>query len=134
MPIDSDVVPRLVSHSSFVHNRFMIGHDGKTPFSRIRGRNFDKEICEFGECIHFKIPKIIIGPDLNKWDDRWARGVVPGVRPMSNEFYIGTSKGIVKCRTIRRMIKEARWNVELINVVRGLPWASEWCRPGGVAS
>ena len=23
---------------------------------------------------------------------------------------------------MRRMIKEARWNVELINVVRGLPW------------
>ena len=63
LPIDSDIIPWLVVHAGFVHNRFMRGHDGKTPFSRIRGRHFDKDMCAFGECVHYKIPKRIIGPD-----------------------------------------------------------------------
>ena len=122
LPIESDVIPWLVQHAGFAHNRFMVGHDGKTPFARIRGRNFDKEICQFGECVYYRIPKIIIGPDLNKWDDQWALGVFLGIRPVSNEFFVGTSAGTIKCRTIRRRVASQRWDVSLLNSIRGVPW------------
>ena len=63
LPVNSDITTWLVLHAGFVHNRFQVGHDGKTPHSRIRGRPFNKELCEFAQLVHYKIPKRIIGPD-----------------------------------------------------------------------
>ena len=83
---------------------------------------FDKSLCEFAECVHYRIPKRLIGPDLNKWDDRWGSGIFLGIRPISNEVYVGTKDGILKCRTIRRKAPDARWNIELLNSIKGLPW------------
>ena len=122
VPLDNDVIPWLVIHQGFVYNRFQTGHDGKTPYSRIRGKMYDKALCEFGECVHYKIPKRLIGPELNKWDERWGEGVFLGVRPISNEVFIGTSEGVIKCRAIRRRVVADRWNPELLNSVRGVPW------------
>ena len=70
----------------------------------------------------YKIPKRLIGPDLNKWDKRWAIGIFVGVRAVSNEVYVGTSQGVIKCRTIRRRVPSERWNVELLNKFSGTPW------------
>ena len=106
----------------FCHNRFQVGHDGRTPYARIRGKPFSAPICEFAESIWFQMPKRMIGPDLNTWDDKWAVGVFLGVRTHSNEIYVGTNTGVVKCRTIRRRPVGERWSAELLNSCRGLPW------------
>ena len=122
LSLDSDVIPWLVIHAGFVYNRFQIGFDGKTPYQRIRGKTFDKALCEFGECVHYKIPKRLIGPELNKWDNRWEVNVFLGIRSISNEMYVGTNTGIIKCRTIRRKTFDQRWIVDVLTRVRGLPW------------
>ena len=90
--------------------------------SAIAGKTFDRPICEFGECVYYKIPKRMIGPDLNKWDGRWAIGVFAGVRAISNEIYVGTSQGVIKCRAIRRRIPDDRWDAGLLNKFTGTPW------------
>ena len=110
LPSNHQVVPWLVLHAGFCHNRYQLGHDGRTPYSRIRGKPFNAPICEFAESIWYKIPKRLIGPDLNKWDDKWSVGVFLGVRTSSNEIYVGTGSGIVKCRTIRRRPASQRWS------------------------
>ena len=51
IPVEHDVVPWLVRHAGFSHNKFQVGHDGKTPHARVRGKHFDKAICEFGVCV-----------------------------------------------------------------------------------
>ena len=112
----------VIIHAGFVHNRFQTGHDGKTPHSRIRGKPFEKSLCEFGECVHYKVPKRLIGPDLNKWDERWSEGIFLGVRTISNEIYVGTPSGVIKCRTIRRRVPESRFDVNTLNTFRGVPW------------
>ena len=53
LPVNSNITAWLVLHAGFVHNRFQVGHDGKTPHSRIRGRPFNRELCEFAECVHY---------------------------------------------------------------------------------
>ena len=53
--VEHDIVPWLVRHAGFVHNRFQVGHDGKTPHTRVRGKDFDEAICEFGEIVYYKI-------------------------------------------------------------------------------
>ena len=120
IPIEHHIIPWLVIHAGFVHNRFQVGHDGKTPYSRIRGKAFDKPLCEFAECVHYKIPKRQIGPDLNKWDARWSEGIFLGIRTASNEIFVGTPTGVVKCRTIRRRGSHTEsWNWDEFSKVRG---------------
>ena len=74
----------------------------------------------------YKIPKRFIGPDLNdKWDDRWGKGVFLGVRPTSNEIYVGTPSGVIKCRTIRRRMVADRWDIQVLESFKGVPWDME---------
>ena len=73
----------------------------------------------------YKIPNRFIGPDLNKWDDRWGKGIFLGVRPTSNELYVGTPPGVVKCRTLRRRVESDRWGLEAPESFRGVPWDME---------
>ena len=94
----------------------------KKTFSRIRGKSFDKALCEFAECVHYKIPKRLKGPELNKWDNGWGNGIFLGVRAISSEIYVGTPDGIVKCRAIRRKVPADRWDRSFLEGFRGLPW------------
>ena len=44
--------------------------------------------------------------------------------PRSTEYLIGTPTGIKTSRTIWRVPPSERWNIDLINKMRGKPW--EW--------
>ena len=57
-------------HAGFCHNRFQVGHDGRTPYRRVKGKDFDKALVEFAECVHYKKTKYKIGTRLHKYDDR----------------------------------------------------------------
>ena len=41
---------------------------------------------------------------------------------LQNENLVGTEKGVIKCRTVRRMPEEQRWNKELVPNMKGSPW------------
>jgi hypothetical protein len=47
------VLPWMVRHAAQVVNRYRIGEDGMPRHRRFNGRNFDKEVAEFGETVCF---------------------------------------------------------------------------------
>ena len=49
LPLNHHIIPWLVMHCAYCHNRFSIGEDGKSPYLRARGKPFDKSMVEFGE-------------------------------------------------------------------------------------
>ena len=106
IPINHPIVSWLCLHAGFCHNRFQIGEDGATPYRRTKGRDFDRKLVEFGECVHYKKTQYDMDPDQhnkkNNFDDRWGEGVFLGVRTRSNELFIGTPEGIVRARSIYR--------------------------------
>ena len=112
----------IAQHAAFCYNRFQTGHDGLTPYQRIRGKPFDKPICEFGECVMALRLKVGTVTHPNKLDSRWFSGVFLGFHGLTNEFLIGTPNGIERARTIKRLPVPDRWNVQLLNTFRGLPW------------
>ena len=122
IPIDHAIVPWMVKHCSFALNRFLIGSDGKSAYERIRGRPFKSDVLEFGETVYYKKPKTTIGPGLNKWDSRWGVGVLLGVRTVSGEQFVGTRDGTFKVRIVRRVIAKNRFDVDLLNTIKGSPW------------
>ena len=102
-------------HACFLLNRFMIGHDGMSAYQRLRKKPFDKPIVELGEAIYYKKPKNTIGPNLHKADSHWGIGIMLGVRAISGEFWVGTSEGVLKIRTIRRVPIDKRWDTNLLS-------------------
>ena len=73
LPLSHPVVTWLVKHTAFCHNRFQVGEDGKTPYSRSRGKEYDKAMVQFGERVLYNITNNMIGPRLNQADTRAKR-------------------------------------------------------------
>ena len=47
----------MIRHASSTRFRESVGQDGRTAYSRIKGRNFNKELVPFGECVWYMKPK-----------------------------------------------------------------------------
>ena len=47
--------------------------DGKTPYERLRGRQYGDQVAEFAEVVHFRDPGK--AADMPKLDDRWNLGL-----------------------------------------------------------
>ena len=122
LPLAHSAVTWLVIHSTFCHNRFFVGTDGKTPYMRVRGKPYDKPMVELGERVLYVKTNNMIGPRLNQAETRAEGGIFLGVRPLSNEIYVGTPGGIIKARTIHRVSIDNRWNLLLFESIRGVPW------------
>ena len=57
IPANHNVMPFLVRHSGGTINRENIGADGMTPYKRLKGKEFEKEILKIGECVWFLKPQ-----------------------------------------------------------------------------
>ena len=105
----------------------MLGKDGKTRHRRVRGRDFRKPLAEFGESVWYIRPKT---KGKSKAMSRWETGIWLGVREESGEIYMGTDKGVIKVRSIKRKgSKEERWNMVQLDEMVGTPWEPEPGRP-----
>ena len=89
-------------------------------YRRLRGRNYDRVITEFGERIWYMKTT---AERADKIEPRWEVGVYLGSREESNEILVGTANGVIKSRTFRcKGSEEERWDEETILGVKGTPW------------
>ena len=115
-----DIIPWVIRYATGNKNRYHVGRDGMTAQRRLKGRNFRKGICEFGECVWYLRPK---SKGIHKLKSRWETGVYLGIRDESTEIFIGTEQGVIKVRTIRRKgSEEERWNIVQVDRMKGTPW------------
>lgn len=112
-------IPWMVSHAAACMSRFKVGADGKTAYHRVNGKDFKKNIVEFGECIWY----LRAESKHNKtFDSRWKDGVFYGVTDTSGEIIVGTKDGVLKARSFRRKPESLRWDWEFFKEVKGTPW------------
>ena len=109
-------LPRHAANNIF---RFAKGSDGRTAYYRLKGREFDRKIPQFGECVWYIRAK---SKGKFKGSTRFDEGIWVGVREESGEHLILTSKGAVKCRTVRRKDDREAWQLEKFNECVGTPW------------
>ncbi len=113
-------VPWMVMHAASVISRGRKDEEGFSAYRRWKGREFQRPVAEFGECVLY-LPALSAGRD--KFDVRWREGVWLGIRMESEESIIGTSEGVVKARDFRRKPENGgRWSKEGFNSFVGLPW------------
>eukprot|EP00435_Cladocopium_sp_Y103_P016734 s3384_g4.t1 len=121
--------PWMIRHAAWVRGRFGIKANMRTAFEDAFGNQYTGQILPFGECVLAKIPSSASGRKVGgrqlKGDSSWELGVFLGKVNETDEFLVGNSKGVHSVRTVRRLTTQRRWNADLIQNFRGVPWNRE---------
>ena len=120
-------MPWLVEAAAWTLNRYLVGKDGKTSYERVKGKSFELPVVEFAEKVTYLKQKKK-SERRSKLGARTGEGIFLMSNPRSTEYLIGTPTGIKTSRTIWRVPPSERWNIELLDQMRGKPW--EW-KPKG---
>ena len=124
---DSNVMQWMICHAAYQLTKFSIGHDGMTAQERLTGRKWRTPMVEFGEVVLAKLAPNRIGRGKKKQQKsklaaRSIRGVWVGQLGRTGEHVIVKQNGdAVRCRTIRRVPIEDRWDAEFIVNIEAIP-------------
>ncbi len=112
-------MPWMIRHAAWLINGYLIHSDGLTSYQRRWERNCKHAICEFGEAVLDRVPaKQLVKGDLALHDTIWL-----GVDDSNGESFVGTTEGVIRARTIRRLQQDFKHDEQLLNQQRGTPWA-----------
>ena len=117
--VELPVVTWLVRHVSWLCNRYLVHSGGKTSYERRWGRTYRRPICSFAEKVAYLKPQR--GDKANPSCDY---GIWLCKRTSSEEHLIGTVGGVKRGRSIRRLPPSQRYDCELPNSFRSLPWTA----------
>ena len=59
----------------------------------------------------------------NSLAPRFLHGIYVGSRPRSGEHLVATEDGVIRCRDVRRLTADRRYDAEALKKVKGTPWA-----------
>ena len=96
-------------------NLYKVQDHGATAHEAVGGKHCKTPICPFGENIQWK--KQSEGTNSTKAESEWYDGVFLGVRPISGECIVGSSNGVVYCRTVRRVQNDDMWSMHSIRKI-----------------
>ena len=117
----------LLEHATMILNVRMKGTDGKTPWHRIRGRNFGIRICGFGEQAMFK--KDMKGPEKvarGNISSNFDHGTYIGFDRVncSHKYITAGDRGrILASRHLMRKPEPERWSSEALKNISIMPWS-----------
>ena len=97
-----------------------------TPYEKIRGQKYRKEILSLGEQVLARRP----GTNVNQLLQPWVTGLWLGRDPLSDEHLIGTAAGVMRSRAVRRLQEPARWVPAASNAMLFIPWLPHLNLPG----
>ena len=112
IPAKSIAFGWLCQWASTALNRYFIGSDGKTPFSRVTGTQCVRTVAEFGEQILYKRSA---KSHSRKAESQWREGTFLGLKGRTGEAFVAKPNGsVIRCRTIRGRPPAEQWNVDRI--------------------
>ena len=116
---DAPIMSWLVRWAAELLSKYFPGGDGRIPYERIRQESCAVPIAPFGESVmHLPLTTV----KRNKGEPVKKMGVYLGTNERTEESVIGIDRGVVKCRSINRLVKEDRWNKDIVLNMRGTTW------------
>eukprot|EP00971_Amphidinium_carterae_P282735 5613098-Amphidinium_carterae.1 len=94
-----------------------VGPDGRTAYERMWNRRTSRLMVPFSEQVMYHTP----GP--SRAEPRWERGLYLGMAH-KGLYYIGIDGKVTITRSVRRLTPSEKGNRDLLNKVRGTPWAT----------
>ena len=114
------MIPWIIEHAAQLRNRYMVGADGRTPTERLRGGGVQRPVYELGEKVLFLLLALARRGDFGI---RIDFGICLGYRSLYGQAYIGTPSGVIRCRTLRQLSAQERWDTEFVLSIKGTPWS-----------
>ena len=117
-----NVLPWLIKYSGALYTLFCLGADGRTAYSRSRGKPWKRELPTFAECIMY-LPTDRNRGHLNKLEARFrGPGVFLGVMMGTGELFVGTDAGVLTVFGFKRMPRPSRFDKIVLDKFVGVPW------------
>ena len=114
------ILPWLVDYAGVTLSRFQRGADGRTPYERSTGKPWRIQVPEFGECILYQPLK---GEKVgSKMEPKFEPGIYLGLQEGSALKWVGTSEGVVRSWSLKRLTGADRRDVKALDNMIGLPW------------
>ena len=125
IPVEHPMMTWLLEHVGLVMNAVSLGPDGKTPWRRARGRDFNMSLYGFGEQVFFKQdPKGPQHDSRGNMGPRMLPGTFLGYNKFSNSYRVLTESGeVVKARALNSRNFQERWNKEVLAGITATPWS-----------
>ncbi len=124
---ESPVIEWIIPHAAYLLTRFQVAHDGMTPFERLTGRKWRRPLVEFGEVVFAKLAlkKVAKGSKKRhkrKLAPRAVLGTWVGQIGRTGEHIVIKQSGdAIRCRTIRRVPIQDRWNADMVKSIAATP-------------
>ena len=118
---ESPMFTWCVKHAQWLINRYLIGSDGKTAYSRRWSREYSGSLCMFGEWIDAKLP-ISNKVKIPKGGSQWFSGVYLGKDTEADEVILGNASGVFKVRAVKRKPPSQQWNAFGVTKMLSVPW------------
>ena len=120
IPEEHPIIAWLVEHAAWLLTTRVRGEEEHTAYERVRGRPCAKKLVEFGERVlckkHMKGPKADERPTL---DSRWGHGIWLGLTRHTNEYVLWSGSDVIHSRSIMRLQKSHRWDLEALQGITG---------------
>ena len=117
VPITSPVFTWLVKHAQFLLNNFATRSDGLAPFERRWSKRYTLALCKFGEIVLCRLRG-----KQPKADPSWVPGLWLGRDTSADMHIVGTTSGVFKTRSIRRLPVSEQVDKQLLKDFQAKPW------------
>jgi len=130
IPPGHAILKWLVAHAADLLTRRQKGHDGNTPYQRVKGRPYTGRLLEFGEKCRFKVrsKEPLFG------QARWGQGIFVGICRATGQYIIYDVKDdkMAKARTVMRLPNVMKWNKDDIEALTHTPYTGYEPKEPGV--
>ena len=73
---------------------------------------------------------LLLLPDEETFGAKFDYGIYLGCRSFDGQAYVGTPSGVIRCRTVRQLSAQERWDTEFVLSIKGTPWSPDGERAG----
>ena len=110
----------LVEHAVDLHNKFLVGSDGKTVYERLKGKKYRGEVLPFASPVMLRVSEKVQGGVMS---ERWYEGMWLGKRFHTEEHLVAraTDGVVVRPRSVQSLPNAI--SMDLLNKIVGAPWA-----------
>ena len=113
------LLPWVIEQSAQLRNRFQLGPDGRTGVERLRGRAISRPIFHVGEKVLYLPLKPARDGDYGA---KFEYGVYLGCMNSNGQAIIGTASGTLRCRTVKPLAENLKWDADFARAIQGTPW------------
>ena len=111
------IMPCMIEYAGVLISRHKVNDNGRTAYEAVRGNKCSVPVCGVAERITFM-------PAKPAKDCNWKPVIFVGMVRRSNEYVVvGEDGAAVKTREMKRVHEDQIWDKEMMDNIRGTPWA-----------